>query len=289
MAKILLEPFQNVVAAGVAQLTTQRIWPNTLEYISLVLGGGAFTKAMITNLQIRLGQKPIWNLGFGNTNAGTDLQAVNSYEGRGATATLLTIPFANPFARTPKQQYLGACDMGTVGVNNMTLLVTIAGATTPTLTAYAEVAPPKTLDAASNLLFRAILETPLAVPAAGVFVPFLINYGQAGGALLRRLVFAAANTQVTALEIKRDGLDIFEQIPVAVIQAMQLELFPHAPQAGYVMYDAIEDEIESKALTTVRQDSQGNISLIPQQVLISNSAAANYNVYADVFANLNGL
>ena len=43
------------------------------------------------------------------------------------------------------------------------------------------------------------------------------------------------------------------------------------------------------ALTTVRQDSQGNISLIPQQVLISNSAAANYNVYADIFANLNGL
>lgn len=290
MAKILLEPFQNVVATGVAQLTTQRIWPNTLEYISLVLGGTTFTKAMITSLQLRLGQKPIWNLGFGNTNAGTDVQAINSYESSvTGAATLLTLRFANPYARTPKQQYLGACDMGTVGVNNMTLLITITGATAPTLTAYAEVAPPKTLDASSNLLFRAILETPLAVAAAGTFVPFLINYGQAGGALLRRLVFAAASTQVTALEIKRDGLDIFEQLPSAVFQAIQTDLFPHTPQAGYTIYDAIEDEIESKALTTVRQDSQGNISLIPQQILISNNAAANYNVYADVFANLNGL
>jgi hypothetical protein len=290
MAKILLEPFQNVVATGVAQLTTQRIWPNTLEYLSLVLGGTTFTKAQITSLQLRLGQKPIWNIGFGNTNAGTDLQAINSYEGRGTVATLLTIPFSNPFARTPKQQFLGACDMGTVGVNNMTILVTIAGATAPTLVAYAEVAPPKTLDAASNLLFRAILETPLAISAAGSFVPFLINYGQAGGALLRRLVFACANTQVTALEVKRDGLDIFEQIPVAVFQGMQTELFPHTPQAGYVMYDAIEDNIESKALTTVRQDSQGNISLIPQQILITNTVVTpNYNVYADIFANLNGL
>jgi hypothetical protein len=289
VAKILLEPFQNVVASGVAQLTTQRIWPNTLEYIALVLGGTTFTKAMITSLQIRLGQKPIWNWGFGNTNAGTDIQAVNSYEGRGTIATLLTLPFADPFARTPKTQYLGACDMGAVGVNNLTLLVTVTGATAPTLTGYAEVAPPKTLDSASNLLFRAILETPLAVAAAGTFVPFLINYGQAGGALLRRLVFGAANTQVLAAEIKRDGLDIFEQIPVAVFQGMQTEIFPHVPQAGYVMVDFIDDYIESKALTTVRQDSQGNISLIPQQILISNNAAANYNVYADVFANLNGL
>jgi len=274
----------------VAQLTTQRIWPNTLEYISLILGGTTFTKAMITSLQIRLGQKPIWNLGFGNTNAGTDVQAINTYESSVVgTATLLTLRFANPYARTPKQQYLGACDMGTVGVNNMTLLVTITGATAPTLVAYAEVAPPKTLDAASNLLFRAILETPLAIPGAGTFVPFLINYGQAGGALLRRLVFATANSNLTAVEIKRDGLDIFEQLPVAAFQAIQLDIFPHTPQAGYVMYDAIEDEIESKALTTVRQDSQGNISLIPQQVLLSHSAAVNYNAYADIFANLNGL
>jgi hypothetical protein len=290
MAKILLEPFQNVVATGVAQLTTQRLWPNTLEYISLILGGTTFTKAQITSLQLRLGQKPIWNLGFGNTNAGTDLQLLNTFEGRGAgAATLLTLPFANPFARTPKQQYLGACDMGTVGVNNMTILVTITGATAPTLIAFAEVAPPKTLDAASNLLFRAILETPLAIPAAGTFVPFLINYGQAGGALLRRLVFATATTQLTALEIKRDGLDIFEQIPTTVFQAIQAEIEFHAPQATQVVYDAIEDFIESKALTTVRQDSQGNISLIPQQVLLSNNALANYNVYADIFANLNGL
>src|SRR5579862_1050244 len=108
MAKILLEPFQNVVATGQAQLTTQRIWPNTLEYIALILGGTTFTKAMITNLQVRLGQKTVWYA------VGADIQTINSYEGRTATATLLTLPFANWFARTPKQQYLGAVDFGAV-------------------------------------------------------------------------------------------------------------------------------------------------------------------------------
>jgi hypothetical protein len=268
-------------------LTTQRIWPNTLEYIALVLGGGAFTKAMITTIQVRLGQKPIWFIGGGPDNAGTTIQTINSYEGRVATATVLTLNFANWRARTPKQQYLGAIDFGSIGVRDLTLLVTIAGATTPTLTAWAEVAPPKTLDAASNLLFRAILQTPLAPAAAGNFVPFLINYGQAGGALLRRLIFPTA--LVTAFEVKRDGIDIFEQLPVAVASAIESELFPATPQAATFVYDAIEDMIESKALTTIRQDSKGNISLIPQQLLISHSGAGAYNAYADVLANLNGL
>lgn len=281
MAKILLEPFQNVVATGQAQLTTQRIWPNTLEYIMLILGGGAFTKAMITNLQVRLGQKTIWY------TTGTDVQTLNSYENRTANAAYLSLNFSNWFARTPKQQFLGAIDFGQVGVRDLTLLVTITGATTPTLTAYAEVAPPKILDAASNLLFRAMLQTPLAPPGATVFQPFLINAGQAGGALLRRLLFAQ-QTLVTALEIKRDGLDIFEQLTTTNANFFENEQF-HTTQGSNFIYDAIEDNIESKALTSVRADSQGNISIIPQQVNISHSGGGAYNCYADILANLNGL
>lgn len=281
MAKILLEPFQNVVATGQAQLTTQRIWPNTLEYIMLLLGGTTFTKAMITNLQVRLGQKTVWYA------TGTDVQTLNSYENRPSTATYLSLDFANAFARTPKQQYLGAVDFGSIGVRDLTLLVTITGATAPTLVAYAEVAPPKTLDAASNLLFRAILQTPLAPSGATAFQPFLINYGQSGGALLRRLLFAQ-QTIVTAVEVKRDGLDIYEQIPVALANDVETELFK-IPQASNFVVDFVEDDIESKALTSVRADSNGNISLIPQLINISHSGAGAYNVYADVFANLNGL
>lgn len=282
MAKILLEPFQNVVATGQAQLTTQRIWPNTLEYIGLVLGGTTFTKAMITNLQVRLGQKTIWYW-----SSGSDIQAMNAYENRVATATYLSLNFANWFARTPKQQYLGSIDFGSVGVRDLTILVTITGATAPTLVAYAEVAPPKTLDAASNLLFRAIIQTPLAPSGATTFQPFLINYGQAGGALLRRLLFCPTNN-VTAVEVKRDGLDIFEQIAVAVFQANQTEQF-HTQTATYTFVDFIEDNIESKALTSVRADSKGNISLIPQLINLSHSGATAYNCQADVLANLNGL
>jgi hypothetical protein len=270
------------VSGGQAQLTTQRIWPNTLEYIMLILGG-TFTKAYITNLQVRLGQKTIWYI------TGTDVQTLNSYEGRTASAAYLSLNFSNAFARTPRQQYLGAIDMGQVGVRDLTILITISSsASAPTLSAYAEVAPPKVLDPASNLLFRALIQTPLAPSGATTFQPFLINYGQAGGALLRRLLFAQQSI-VTALEIKRDGLDIFEQITTTIANYVETELTPHVPQSSNFIYDAVEDNIESKALTSVRADSQGNISIIPQQINISHSGSGSYNAYADVFANLNGL
>lgn len=282
MAKIQLEPFQNVSAAGTALMTTSRIWPNTLEYLAITLGGGvAPTKAQLTRVLVRLGSKPIWDI------TGAEMASISLYEGRTATATILILPWSNWFARSIPEQYLGAIDFGQVGVRDLTLEITIAGGTTPTLSAIAEVAPPKVLDAQSNVLFRALLRTPLSPAGAATFAPQLINYGQAGGALLRRLFFFSA--VVTALEIKRDGLDILEQIPLALINAIQSENFPHAPQANIYTYDVIEDDIESKALTTIRKDSKNNVSLIPQQILTSLSGAATFDVVADVLANLNGL
>lgn len=282
MAKIQLEQFNNVSAAGTAIMTTTRIYPNTLEYIAITLGGGTPpTKAQLSRLLIRLGSKPIWDV------TGAEIASICLFEGRTATATVLILPFANWFARSIAEQYLGAIDFGAVGVRDMTFEITIAGGVTPTVTAIAEVAPPKVLDPASNLLFRALLRNPIAPASAATFLPLLLNYGQAGGSLIRRLFFFSA--LVTALEIKRDGLDILEQIPLALLNAIQSESFPHTPQANIYTYDVVEDDIESKALTTIRKDSKGVVSLIPMQILASLSAGGTFDVIADVFANLNGL
>lgn len=282
MAKIQLEAVQNVSAAGVAIGITSRIWPNTLEYLAFTLGGGTPpTKAQLTRILIRLGSKPIWDV------TGSEIASICLFEGRTATATILILPFANWFARSIAEQYLGAIDFGQVGVRDMTVEMTIAGGVTPTVSWIAEVAPPKILDPASNVLFRALLRNPIAPASAATFLPLLLNYGQAGGALLRRLFFFS--NLVTALEVKRDGLDILEQIPLALITAIQSESFPHTPQANIYTYDIVEDDIESKALTSIRTDSKKNVSLIPQQILASLSAGGAFDVISDVLANLNGL
>lgn len=284
MAKIRLEQFQTVSSNGRAILTTDRIWPNTLEYIVLRLGDTGVgvqppQKSEITRILVRLGSKPIWDV------TGDQLRSMCLYEGRPDTQTIFVLPWAQPRAKTVEAQYLGAIDFGAVGVRQMTLEISIVGGTNPTLDAWAEVAPPKLLTPAQNIMFRALLRTPIAPSAAVTFAPFLINYGQAGGALLRRMHFFS--NIVTAAEVKRDGLDIYEQITLDVNNGFLDEL-SHDPQPNVFTLDFVEDDNESKSLTTIRNDKSGG-SLIPQQILITTSGSGALDVVSDVYATYNGL
>lgn len=278
MSKIKLEQFENVQANGTAVLTTERLWPNTLEYLALVLGG-TFTKAMITRLVIKFGQKVVWDV------TGSQLLSINLFEGRPNTATVLICPFSNSRARHLEQQYIGAPDFGAMGVRKVTIEVTIAGATAPTLAAWAEVAPPKLLSPAQNLLFRALFRQPLTPSAAVVDQAQQINYAQPGGALLRRMYFFSA--LVTKLKIKRDGLDYYEDIDLALNNAI-LDENGWDPQANIFTFNAVEDDNEMRALVSVRNDGKGG-SLVPQQILMTTSGSGAFDVVSDVFAPLNGI
>lgn len=282
--KIALEPFRNVSAAGTAIMETTRIFPNTLEYIAVRLAGTvAPTKAQLTRIVVKLGQstKPIWDI------TGSQLDSLNLYEGRPSTATVLVLPFSNSRARTVESQLIGALDMGANGIRQLLLEITIAGGTAPALDAWAEVAPPKLFgeNAPENLLFRALLTTPITFTAALTRFPQNISTAAAGGALLRRLHFFSSI--VTAYELRRDGVAYHEDVPLAVNNAILDEL-GHDPQANIYTFDAIEDDNESKALAQVRRDA-GGFALIPQQHLVTSSGAGTVPVIADVFANVNGL
>lgn len=282
--RIALEPFANSGAVGTMYLRTTRIFPNTLEAIILQLGGTvAPTKAQLDRIQVKLGSstKPIWDI------SGSQLNSLNLYEGRPNTATVLVLPFSNPRARTVESQMLGALDMGAVGIRELTLEVVVSGGTAPTITAWAEIAPPKLFGpgAPENQLFRALLTTPLTFTGALSRFPQTIATAAQGGALLRRLHFFAA--EVTSYELRRDGVAYFEDTALAVNNAYLDEL-GHDPQANIYTFDAIDDDNESKALAQVRAD-QGGLSLIPTQHLITVSGAATVPVIADVFANINGL
>lgn len=284
MSRIILEPFSNNGAVGTMYLKTTRIFPNTLEAVIIQLGGGvAPTKAQLSRIVVKLGNstKPIWDI------TGAQLNSLNLYEGRPNTATVLVLPFTNTRARTVESQMIGGVDFGAIGVREMTIEITVSGGTTPTLTAWAEVAPPKLFGegAPENQLFRALLTTPLTFTGALARFPQNIATAAQGGALLRRLQFFAA--EVTSFELRRDGNPYFEDTPLAVNNAYLDEL-GHDPQASIYTFDAIDDDNESKALAQVRADA-GGLSLIPTQYLITVSGAATVPTIADVFANLNGL
>lgn len=280
MALIKLEQFENVVANGVALLTTERLWPNTLEYIDLVLGGTALTKAMITNIKIRFGTKTVWDL------SASQIESMNLFEGGPTTANYLRLNFANSRARHLEQQYFGSPDFDALGIRRVNIEVTIVGATAPTLAAWASVVGPKILsDPGLRQMFRTLYRTPLSPSGAVVKQAQPINYGQAGGALLRKLHFFSA--LVTLLSIKRDGLDFYEEVDSA-LNAANLQHNGWVPQANIFTYNAVEDDNELKALVSIRKDGQGG-SLVPQQLLISTSAGGVFDAVADTFSNLNAI
>lgn len=278
MPRIKLEPFENVGNNLTAVMTTEAIYPNTLEKLIVRLGG-TFTKANIANLLVKIGTKTVMDL------SGAQLTDLNEFEGRVQTATILTIPFANTRARTLAQQYLTAPDFGAIGARKLQILIAVSGATNPiTLDAWADVVAPGLLSPSGNRVFRQLLRTQLSPSAAVTDSPQPVNYGQAKGARLRRLHFFSA--LVTRVSIKRDGLQYFESIDLADNNAVLTEE-GWVPQANVFTFTADEDDNADKTLTSIRNDAQGG-SLVPQQILINTSGGGAFDAVADVIAGLDG-
>lgn len=303
MSRIILEPFRNVTNNGVAYMTTTRIFPNTLEALVIQLAdtGAAAppTKSQISRIVLKLGSstKPIWDI------TGDQLESINKYEARPDTPSVLVLPFSNIRARTVESQMIGALDFGAQGIRELTVELTVNGGTSPKLLAYAEVSPPKLFGtlpdgttAPENLLFRALLRTPLTFTGALARFPQNVATAAQGGALLRRIHFfppgytllsPAASAIITSYEMRRDGVAFYEETPLSVQNGV-LDEWGQNPQPGVYTFDAIMDDNESKALAQVRSD-QGGLSLIPVQHLITTNAGGTGDAVADVFANINGL
>lgn len=255
-------PFFNVVANGVATLSVPL--GMTVERIVMVLGGTAFTKAMMTDIKLKLNGKVFYQ------TTGSRLDSINKYKGIFDAAGFLTLDFTEIFARDEVGQSVGA--IGTAdGVNSFTIEVTIAGATAPTLESYAQLSGPKKLGVISKMLHY-----PATFSAGGKF-PIVLPYGQNGGSLIKRVHFFHNN--MTGLEVKKNGLVIHESTK-AINEFIQQEN-KKVPQAGVYTYDAIVDNNQSGMLVTVDARSmEWNVTL---------SAADTVNVYVEYLDTLNNL
>ena len=226
-------PFTNVVAAGVASVSL----PVGMSYnrIILALGGTAFTKAMITDIKVRVNGKVVIQ------QTGARLDLINQYRGLNAAAGFLTIDFTEPRAKVMQEQYIGNINTAK-GVSSVTLEITIAGATAPTLDSYSELGPP----AALGVIAKQILFTN-SFAGAGKF-PFKLIDVANRGALIKRVHFAHGGN-MTLLEVKKNGIVIFDNIPTAVNTFYQAE-FQKTAQVNLYTYDPCLDNHYTNAIRT---------------------------------------
>lgn len=225
-------PFTNVVANGVATVSL----PVGMSYNRIILAlGGTFTKSMITNINVRLNGKIV----FQQTGARLDL--INTYRKRGVSATFLVVDFTEPDAKDMAEEYIGNINTAQ-GVSSLTMEVTIAGATAPTLDSYSEYGPPAPLGVvAKQILFTT------SFGGSGKFPMKLIDVANRG-AIIKRVHFAHGGN-VTALEVKKNGIVIHDNILTAVNSFYQLD-YNKVAQTNLYTYDPCLDNNYSNAVKT---------------------------------------
>lgn len=237
--QVILDPFQNVVASGVAICDLNKFLGNVLEKITLTLGG-TFTRAMITSIVLKANGKIIYE------TDGTKLEASNVYNGATTDVTLLKLDFMDRKARTVNAMQAGAIDLSSgSGIASFRMEVTIAGATSPTLAGVADVSPPVVSgsqaekdEAGIRALMARRHRLSYVAPAAGTFalpIPHMDPAG--GGSAYRRIYFYSAN--MTAIKTVREGIAEHELTKLQN-EALQKDNFK-VPQANLVVFDPVQD------------------------------------------------
>jgi len=244
-AQILpLNPFQNVVASGVAICDLRNLFGYTVERLILQLGGGALTKAMLTGIQLKANGKVIYD----STGSATDARM--QFRGVGANPAFLTIDFTELKARS-KLGLMGGCLDTTLGVKDLRLEVTTAGATTPTLIGYAEVSTPQVGPeyAFMRPLIARVHRLTQSIGGAGTF-PLVVPHldPNSGGSLFKRIAILSANC--TGVRVERNGIREYEVNAAAANNFNQVE-YGRVTQSGLWMVDFIVDGIfEDRVLDT---------------------------------------
>lgn len=234
-----LPPFLNVVNSGIATLQIPK-YAMTMNRIVLRLGGTTFTKAMIAEIKIKFGVRTVYQI------SGSKLDTINKYKGIYDQDNFLTIDFSERDAPTLPGQQLGGIDM-TQFADQITIEVTIAGATSPILDASAWMSAPQ-----GNPLIHKLLYIPASSNAGGKFPIQLATRG----ALIKRVhVFyagaAGTNTtdgNVNAVEVKKNGVTVWDQRDIEA-RFVQRE-YRKTPQSGLYCVDFIVDNNASSMLKT---------------------------------------
>lgn len=233
--QIILDPFQNVVAAGVAICDMNKLLGTVLEKLTLTLGGGALTRAMLTSIVLKANGKIIYEAD------GTRLDAANVYNGQLSDVTIVKLDFLDRKAVTVNARQAGAFDLSAKsGITSLRLEVTIAGATTPTLIGFADVSPPTDDPAEAGIrwLIARRHRVTQVIGAAGTYalaVPHLDPAG--GGSNYRRIFVYSANC--TGIKTQREGVTEHEVLKLQN-EASQKDNFK-TPQANLVVFDPVQD------------------------------------------------
>lgn len=232
--QIALDPFQNVVATGIAIGDMNKLLGTVLEKMVLTLGG-TFTRAMITLIQLKANGKVIFE------TDGAKIEARSVYNGHTTDATIICLDFMDRRSVTVNARQAGTIDLSAKsGITSLRLEVTISGATSPTLVGVADVSPPTEdpSEAGIRWLMGRSHRVTQVIGAAGQYalaVPHLDPAG--GGSNYRRIYIFSSNC--TGIKTVREGVTEHELTKLQN-EACQKDNFK-TPQSNLIVFDPVQD------------------------------------------------
>lgn len=267
-----LNPLNNVVANGVANLDLQNSLGFTIKSIWLALGG-TLTAAMITSIQLKANGKIIVD------TDGAKLAARNAYKGTPTPVGFVCLDFTEQLFFSPTGYLGGALDT-TLGIKSLRLELTIAGATAPTISAFALVGPPQTNDSLNPLrpLIARVHRVQQTIGAAGSF-PLAIPHMQPneGGSIFKRTHVFSAN--MTGYRVQKNGITEYELLK-AQNDALQA-FYRRTPQAGLFVLDHVLEKLQGDSW-----DTRPAVQSTTTQFLATFNAAETITVEVEVLEPL---
>lgn len=226
---IVVNPLAGVAANSKASGKWNNLLGYTIDRVIYTLGG-TFTKAQITNVKVQANGKTILE------DTGSRIDTRMQHRGIAAAAAFLVLDFSEIRARSIQGQRVGSIDTVSSGIRDLNVEIDIGAATSPTLTAIAQVSAAPQSDPLYNKLIAKVLPLTANFGAAGEFAVD-IPYGRVAGAFIKRVHFFGAT--VTAARVKKNGIDVWNRNDA--LNDFVLGEFQRTPQANCVCIDFIED------------------------------------------------
>lgn len=274
MRSIKLPQFQNV---GPNQRVSIRLPLGvTYEKIYIVLGTNILV-SLISNIVLRINNKE-----FQRWATATDMvSGLMAFKGNytGSTA-FLTLDFTERLAKEEVGMKLGTiAATQEAGVQEFTLefdLGNYAVVAASTITGYADVEAPS-----ANRIVQRVQYQQKVIGAAAqeqIYVPFGRN-----GYQVKRLIIKHA--QLSSVRVRRDGTDIWEDIPVATANFRHQD-FGRVPQAGYFVLDFMSDSLQSNAFNTAMiLGADGKpVPVENLDVRVTTAAADTLSIYTEAYS-----
>lgn len=279
-------------AAGKATWSTDELDGRSVHAITMVLGGTAFTKAMISAIQLKVGGKVLFD-----SITGPQLDQMNLWDtGAQEDAAHLTWWFGEPGAANYYGKHVGDLDLSVIkGKGNskaqLELNVTYAGATAPTLSILADAYLPKGLNAAfeggEGAQVKTLQYTQIVTGGAVTLNQQIVNIGQhADAAVYGEYWFH--DGKMTSLQIYKDSQLLLDNISQTDNDTYN-SIFLHTAVANLYVWSPIVQRAVGAAADSLKGQHTPDGAINPNPTaaaiykhLLTSNAATTINIFTKV-------